>query len=555
MKRDLVIRGGHMLDGSGSPGFEGDVAIDADRVVAIGSLPGDTGRLEIDARGLTVAPGFINMLSWATESLLVDGRSQSDLRQGVTLEVMGEGSSMGPLTPVMRETMLAEQGDLRFDVPWTTLGEYLEHLEARGVSTNVASFVGATTVRVHELGRDDRPPTSDELAQMRGLVRAAMAEGALGVGSSLIYAPAFYAGTDELVALASEAGAAGGMYISHIRSEGRRLVEGVAELLDVARRADCRAEIYHFKALGEVGQAQFDAALELVVRARAGGLAVTADVYPYTAAATGLDAAMPPWVQEGGLRAWIERLREPAIRARVLEEMRMPEAGWENQIVLSGGASGVKLVGFRNGRLKPLTGMTLEAIGMSRGVSPEDAAIDLVIEDESRVSTIYFNQSEDVLRRVLSLPWSSIGSDGESIAAEGPFLLSNPHPRTYGTFARVLARHVRDERLLTLEEAVRRMTSLPAENLRLRDRGRLAVGAFADVVVFDPKRIQDHATFDVPHRYATGVRDVLVNGIPTLRDGEHTGSLAGRVVRGPGYAIGRWDRQPVRATRRSGPVR
>lgn len=535
MKRDIVIRGGHLLDGSGRPGFEGDVAIDGDRIAAVGALRGDSGRLEIDARGLAVAPGFINMLSWATESLLVDGRSQSDLRQGVTLEVMGEGSSMGPLSPEMREAVLDEQGDLRFEVPWTTLGEYLEHLETRGVSTNVASFVGATTVRVYELGRDDRPPNSDELVRMRGLVRAAMAEGAMGVGSSLIYAPAFYAGTDELVALAAEASAAGGMYISHIRSEGRRLVEGVGELLDIARWADCRAEIYHFKALGDVGQAQFEDALELVVQAREAGLAVTADVYPYTAAATGLDAAMPPWVQEGGLRAWIDRLRDPVVRARVIEEMRRPDASWENQILLSGGASGVKLVGFRNARLKPLTGMTLEAIATARSTSPEDAAIDLVIEDESRISTIYFNQSEDVLRQVLSLPFTSIGSDGASVAAEGAFLRSNPHPRTYGTFARVLARYVRAQKLLTLAEAVRRMTSLPAENLRLRDRGRLAVGAFADVVIFDPEQVQDHATFDAPHQYATGVRDVLVNGVPTLRDGEHTGALAGRVVRGPGY--------------------
>jgi N-acyl-D-amino-acid deacylase len=453
----------------------------------------------------------------------------------VTLEVMGEGSSMGPLTPEMREVMLAEQGDLRFEVPWTTLGQYLEHLERGGVSTNVASFVGATTVRIHELGRDDRPPTSEELSRMGALVRAAMAEGAMGVGSSLIYAPAFYASTDELVALAIEAGAAGGMYISHIRSEGGRLGDGVAELLEIARLAGCRAEIYHFKALGEVGQAQFDDAVELVIRARQAGQAITADVYPYTAAATGLDAAMPPWVQEDGLRAWIQRLGDPQVRARVIAEMRDPDGEWENQILLSGGAGGVLLAGFRNEQLKPLTGMTLEAIAASRSTSPEEAAIDLVIEDESRVSTIYFNQSEHVLRQVLSLPFTSIGSDGASIAPAGAFLRSNPHPRTYGTFARVIARYVRGQKLLALEEAVRRMTSLPADNLRLPDRGRLAVGAFADVVTFDPERIQDHATFDAPHQYATGVRDVLVNGVPTLRDGEHTGALAGRVVRGPGY--------------------
>jgi N-acyl-D-amino-acid deacylase len=531
---DVVVRGGHVLDGSGEPGFEGDVAIDRDRIAAVGRLGTARGRLEIDARGLAVAPGFINTLSWATESLLVDGRSQSDLRQGVTLEVMGEGSSMGPLTPGMREEMLDEQGDLRFEVPWTTLGEYLEHLEQRGVSTNVASFVGATTVRVHELGRHDRPPTEPELDRMRALVRHAMAEGALGVGSSLIYAPAFYARTDELVALASEASTAGGMYISHLRSEGPRLVEGVQELIDIARRADCRAEIYHFKALGEAGWARFDEALDLVRAARADGLAITADVYPYTAASTGLDAAMPPWVQEGGLRAWMERLRDPDIRARVVEEMRRPDAGWENQVRLSGGPSGVKLVGFRNEALKPLTGMTLEAVAAARSISPEAAAIELVLEDASRVQTIYFNQSEDVLRQVLSQPWTSLGSDGESISSEGPFLASSPHPRTYGTFARLFARYVREEQLMTLGEAVRRVTSLPASNLRLRDRGHLAAGAFADVVVFDPARIQDRATFDAPHQYATGVRDVFVNGVPTIRDGEHAGATAGRVVRGPG---------------------
>jgi N-acyl-D-amino-acid deacylase len=535
LQHDVVIRGGQVLDGSGEPGFEGDVAIDADRISAIGRLDAARGRLEIDARGLAVAPGFINMLSWATEALLVDGRSQSDIRQGVTLEVMGEGSSMGPLTAAMREEMLAEQGDLRFDVPWTTLGEYLEHLERRGVSTNVASFVGATTVRVHELGRADRPPTEAELERMRVLVRKAMAEGAMGVGSSLIYAPAFYAGTDELVVLAAEAAAAGGMYISHLRSEGARLVEAVRELLDIARRAGARAEIYHFKALGEVGWAQFDEALDLVLAARADGLEITADAYPYTAASTGLDAAMPPWVQEGGLRAWIDRLRDATVRARVVDEMRRPDAGWENQVHLSGGPAGVKLVGFRNDRLKALTGMTLEAVAASRSTSPEEAAMDLVIEDESRVSTIYFNQSEDMLRRVLAQPWTSLGSDGESIATEGPFLLSNPHPRTYGTFARLFARYVRDEALLTLEEAVRRVTALPASNLRLPDRGRLVPGSHADVVVFDAARIQDRATFDEPHRYATGVRDVLVNGIPTVRDGEHTDAMAGRVVRGPGF--------------------
>jgi N-acyl-D-amino-acid deacylase len=437
---DVVIRGGQLFDGSGRPSTEGGLAVDGDRLAIVGDISGAKGHLEIDARGRAVAPGFINMLSWATESLLVDGRSQSDIRQGVTLEVFGEGTSMGPTTPEMREAMLVEQGDLQFEVPWVSLGEYLEHLERRGVAPNVASFVGATTVRIHEVGREDRAPSQDELDRMRGLVRQAMGEGALGVGSSLIYSPAFYATTDELVALASEAAAAGGMYISHIRSEGQALSTAVGEFLEIADRAQCRAEIYHFKALGDEGRSQFEAAVEAIERARQQGLRISADVYPYTAAATGLDAAMPPWVQEGGMRAWIERLRDPDVRARVVAEMRLPHPSWENQVLLSGGARSVMLTGFKNDRLKLLTGRTLEAVASMRSTSPEDAAIDLVIEDMSRVATIYFNQSEDVLRRVLMLPWVSVCSDEASVAAESVFLRSNPHPRAYGAFARVLGR-------------------------------------------------------------------------------------------------------------------
>jgi N-acyl-D-amino-acid deacylase len=472
------------------------------------------------------------MLSWATESLLIDGRSQSDIRQGVTLEVFGEGESMGPLTPEMCERMLAEQGDLRFDVAWTTLAGYLEHLERLGISTNVASFVGATTVRIHELGYIDRAPTPAELRRMRRHVRDAMAQGALGVGSSLIYAPAYYADTDELQALAEEAAMAGGMYISHIRSEGRRLGEGIEEFLEIGRRSGARSEIYHFKGLGADGISRFPAALARVEEARARGQQVTADVYPYVAAATGLDAAMPPWVQEGGLPTWIERLRDPAIRARVLAEMRHPDAGWENHVQLSGGAEGVLLVGFKSERLKPLTGRTLASVAAERGTSPDEVAVDLVVEDESRVATIYFNQSEDVLRSVLALPWVSIGSDEASVAPEGPFLGSKPHPRAYGSFARFLGRYVRDERLVALEEAIRRLTSLPASNLRLAGRGRLEPDFFADIVIFDPARIADHATFEVPHSFAFGVEHVLVNGVPVVLGREHTNARPGRALRG-----------------------
>lgn len=531
---DVVIRRGEVFDGSGGSSFEADIAIEGDRIARIGELRGVRGRLEIDAYGLAVAPGFINMLSWANESLLIDGRSVSDIRQGVTLEIFGEGTSMGPLTPAMRERMLAEQGDLRFDVEWTTLAEYLAHLERRGVSTNVASFVGATTVRVHELGYAARQPTPRELGRMRMLVRDAMAEGALGVGSSLIYAPAFYAGTDELVALAGEAASAQGLYISHIRSEGSDLLEAIDEFLEIGRRSGARSEIYHFKGLGNEGVGAFPEALARVERARAAGQSITADVYPYIAAATGLDAAMPPWVQEGGLPAWTERLAQPAIRARVADEMRTKGASWENQVLLSGGPEQMLLVGFRNDRLKPLTGRTLASVAAERGVSPQEAAIDLVIEDESRVATIYFNQSEEVLRTVLALPWVSVGSDEVSVAPEGVFLRSNPHPRAYGSFARFLGRYSRDERIVDLPEAVRRLTSLPASTLCLKARGRLERGCYADVVVFDPSAIEDHATYDAPHQVASGTSHVFVNGVAALLAGELTDERPGRALRGPG---------------------
>ncbi|HUF25694.1 MAG TPA: D-aminoacylase [Gemmatimonadaceae bacterium] len=532
---DIVIRNGSLYDGSGATPFTGDLAIRGDSIVAIGDVGTARGRLEIDARGLAVAPGLINMLSWATESLLHDGRAQSDIRQGVTLEIFGEGSSMGPLNDRMKQLMLDQQGDLRFDITWTTLGEYLEHLERRGVSVNVASFIGATTVRVHELGHDDRAPTPEELARMQALVRNAMEEGALGVGSSLIYAPAFYAATDELIALARAAAPYGGMYISHMRSEGNRLLEAVDELLTIAREAGVPAEIYHLKAAGQQNWGKLDAVIRKVDSARAAGLPITADMYTYTAGATGLDAAMPPWVQEGGYEAWAARLRDPAIRDRVAREMRTPTDEWENFFAAVESPEHMILVGFRNDSLKPLTGKTLGEVARMRGTSPEETAMDLVIEDGSRVGTVYFLMTEDNVRRQIVIPWMSFGSDAGALAPEGLFLRSNPHPRAYGTFARLLGRYVRDEGIIPLEEAVRRLTSLPAENLKLERRGALRPGHFADVVVFDPARITDHATFERPHQYATGVVHVLVNGVPVLRDGEHTGATPGRVVRGPGW--------------------
>ena len=531
---DLIIRHGTIYDGSAKPPFVGDVAIQGDKIVVVGSLKNARGRTEIDATGLAVAPGFINMLSWATESLLYDGRSQSDIRQGVTLEVFGEGGSMGPLNEKMKKEMLEQQGDIKFDIKWSTLAEYLDYLVQRGISPNVASFIGATTVRIHEIGYEDRPPTPAELERMRALVRQAMEEGALGVGSSLIYAPAFYAKTDELVELCKVAAASGGMYISHMRSEGSRLKEAVDELLTIARQAGIGAEIYHLKAAGKLNWGKLDAVIAKINGARAEGLRVTADMYTYPAGATGLDAAMPPWVQEGGLKAWIARLKDPAIRERVAREMSVATDKWEN-LYEAAGPEGILLVGFKSEALKPLTGKTLTQVAAMRAKSPQETAMDLVIEDDSRVGTIYFLMSEENIRKQIKLPWVSFGSDAESPAPEGPFLKSNTHPRAYGNVARLLGKYVRDEKLIPPEEAIRRLTSLPATNLRIQQRGLLKPGYFADVVIFDPAKIQDHATFEKPHQYSTGVVHVFVNGTQVLKDGEHTGAKPGRVVRGPGY--------------------
>jgi N-acyl-D-amino-acid deacylase len=540
---DLVLRGGTIYDGSGGKPYAGDVAIQGDRIAAVGALGGAKGRTEIDVKGLAVSPGFVNMLSWATESLLVDGRAQSDLRQGVTLEVMGEGNSMGPLNDAMKKEAVEQQGDIKYDVTWTTLGEYLDQLVARGIAPNVASFVGATTVRVHEVGYADRPPAPEELARMRKLVDQAMEEGALGVGSSLIYAPAFYAKTDELVALCEEAAKYGGMYISHMRSEGNRLLEAIDELIEISRRAKLPAEIYHLKAGGRQNWGKLDAAIKKVEDARASGLRITADMYTYTAGATGLDASMPPWVQEGGLEAWIARMKDPATRAKVKQEMETPTDAWENFFVAAGPEK-ILLVAFKNDKLKPLTGKTLAEVARMRGTSPAETAMDLVIEDDSRVGTVYFLMSEDNVRRQISLPWLSFGSDAEAPATEGVFLKSNPHPRAYGNFARVLGKYVRDEKVIPLQEAIRKLTSLPSGNLKIRDRGLLKDGYFADIAVFDAAKIQDHATFDKPHQYATGMRHVFVNGVQVLKDGEPTGAAAGRVVRGPGW-VG-WKKEKTR---------
>jgi N-acyl-D-amino-acid deacylase len=532
---DLVLRSGMIYDGTGAPGRVGDVAIDGDTIAAVGDIGRVEGRTEIEVEGLAVAPGFINMLSWATESLIEDGRAQSDIRQGVTLEVMGEGNSMGPVNDVLREEMTSRQGDITYDIEWTTLDEYLVFLENRGVSPNIASFLGAATPRKLVVGYDDRKPSAAELDEMRTIVDTAMADGAMGVASALIYPPGSFAEPDELEALAEVVAEHDGLYISHVRGEGRHLVEAVGELVEVARTTGVRAEIYHFKASGRPNWPLFDDAVALVEQARAEGLEVTADVYTYPAGATGLNASMPPWVQEGGFEASLERLADPAARERIAHEMLTESDDWENMYLGAGSPDNILLVGFKNPELKRYTGMSLAEVAVERGTSPEITAMDLIVEDRSRVTCIYFTQSEDVLRKAVGLPWVSFCSDEGAPSAEGVFLKKNNHPRAYGSFARVFATYVRDEAVLSVEEAVRKLTGLPAANLELDRRGLLTGGYFADVVVFDPATIQDHATFTEPHQYATGVHHVFVNGVQVLADGEHTGATPGRVVRGPGW--------------------
>jgi N-acyl-D-amino-acid deacylase len=527
---DVLISGGTVYDGSGGAPFVGDLAIRGDRIAYVGPHAPGHARERVDAHGKAVSPGFVNMLAHPEVSLLTDGRALSDLRQGVTLEVIGE-DSMGPLTPQMKDLVLKRQGDIRFEVNWTTLGEYLQRLEQRGIAPNVASYVGAGTVRTYVLGERDVQPTPAQLEQMRTLVRQAMEQGALGVTTALIYSPNGYAKTPELIALASESARCGGIYSVHMRSEGDRLMEALAETIDIARASGAPAEIYHLKAAGKENWDKLGALIAAVDRARAQGVRITADMYVYTAGATGLDAAMPPWVQDGGLEAWIERLKDPAIRKKVIAEMRNPHPGWEN-LFAAAGAEGTLLLAFKNPALKPLTGKTLAAVAKMRGVSPEDAAIDLVIEDGTRVGVAYFLMSEENVRREVALPWVSFDSDEQAPAPEGVFLKSNSHPRAYGNFARVIAHYVRDEHVLTLTQAIHKLSAMPAATLSLRDRGSLQAGYFADVVVFDPNTIQDHATYEKPHQLATGVEEVWVNGVRALRHEEPTGAASGRAVRG-----------------------
>ena len=530
---DLVIRHGTVYDGTGAAGVVQDVAVQGDRISARGDLSRATARQEVDAAGLAVAPGFIDMLNHSETALIADGRSQGMIRQGVTLVVFGE-SSMGPLNERMKKYQTERQGDIKFDITWNTLGEYLDTLASRGVSTNIASFVSAATVRGNEIGLDNRPPTAEELGRMRADVQRAMDEGAMGLTTALIYIPGVFAETDELVELAKVAAAPGGMYISHMRSEGDRLLEAIDETITIAREAHIRAEIYHLKASGKSNWPKLSQAIAKIEEARKQGLDITADMYNYTAGSTGLDASMPPWVQEGGYDAWARRLRDAKIRERVRREMVAAQNQWEN-LLLAAGGEGTLLVGFKNEALRGYTGKTLAEVAKLRNRSVQDTAMDLVAEDGSRVQVVYFLMSEDNVKRQIELPWVSFGSDAASMSTEGVFLKTSTHPRAYGNFARLLGKYVRDEHVVPLAEAIRKLTSLPAANLRIKERGQIAPGYFADIVVFDPNTIADHATYERPHQYATGVRDVWVNGTQVLKDGEHTGQKPGRVVRGPGW--------------------
>jgi N-acyl-D-amino-acid deacylase len=526
---DVLIRNGNIADGSGNAIFKGDIGIMSDSISAIGDLGKARGKTEIDAEGLTVAPGFINMLSWSVESLIEDGRSLGDICQGVTLEVLGEGDSWGPWSESMKKEMKASQGDIRYDIEWTTLGEYLGYLEKKGVSTNIASFVGTSTLRIHVIGYDDRPPTDAELDSMKLLVRQAMEEGAIGVSSALEYIPASFASTGELTELCRVAKEYDGMYISHIRNEDETFLESIDDFLKIPAATGIRAEIYHLKQVGRTNWHKLDGAIAKIDSARAAGLSITADMYNYPASSTGLGILMPEWVQEGGFEKWVTRLKDPAVRKVVGNEIIktiMRKQGTPEKVLV---------IGFNTDSLKYLQGKTLAEIAAMRGKSPQETVMDLVIDDNSNVTAVFFSMSEDNLRKQIAQPWMMFGSDGKSMAPEGVSLLSATHPRAYGNFARLLGKYVRDGKVITLEEAIRRLTSLPAATMKIERRGALKAGYFADVVVFDPARIQDHSTFENPHQLSTGMSHVFVNGVQVLREGEHTGATPGRVVRGPGY--------------------
>ncbi|MBK7291327.1 MAG: D-aminoacylase [Chitinophagaceae bacterium] len=532
---DTIIRNGMIYDGEGGEPYKADLGIKNDTIAFIGDLSAATASNEIDAKGNAVAPGFINMLSWATESLIEDGNSQSDIRQGVTLEVMGEGWSMGPLNDKVKKQQQESQSDIKYKIEWNTLGEYLNFLEKKGVSCNVASFVGATTIRTNIIGEDNRDPTSDEMESMKQLVKQAMQEGAMGVGTSLIYPPAFFAKTNELVELCKVASQYGGMYISHMRSEGDKLYEAVEELITIAKEANIPAEIYHLKAAGKDNWPKMDSVIKRVERARTEGQLISADIYTYIAGGTGLTATMPPTLQDGGFGKLRERLQDPVIRKKIAKEMNSKTDKWENFYYAVGNPEKILVVGFKQDSLKKYIGKSLGEVARLRGTSPEETAMDLIVQDSTRVDCIYFLMDENNIKKQLALPWVSFGSDEGSYEPAGVFLKSNPHPRAYGNFARVLGKYVREEKVITLQEAIRKLSNLPAKNLKIQKRGQLKVGNYADVLVFDPAKIKDNATFEKPSQYASGMIHVFVNGTQVLKGGEHTGAKPGRFVKGPGY--------------------
>jgi N-acyl-D-amino-acid deacylase len=536
---ELLIRNVVIYDGSGGEPFKGDIAISRRRVVAIGAqLQKTTADRTVDAHGLAAAPGFINVLSHAGDTLIYDGRGMSDIKQGITLELMGEGESYGPLTDAMRAESVQLQSDIHYDITWSTLGEFLDFLAKKGTSINIASFVGAATVRAHEIGLVDRAPTAAELARMQDLVRAAMREGALGVSSALVYSPGVYAKSDELIALARAAGEYGGGYISHIRNEADQLLEAIDEMIHITREAQVHGEVHHLKAAGQRNWPKMRQAIEKIEAARATGLPLTANMYSYNASSTGLNATMPPWVQEGGLDAWIERLKQPEIRKRVIAEMRIPNTQWDNSFANVSSPAGIVFVSFKTEKLKPLTGKTLAEVAKLRGTAPEDTLIDLVIEDHNDIGAAYFDMAEDNIRLGLSQPWVSLETDGGAMAPEGVFLTRSDHPRSYGSLTRFLGRYVREQKVTTLPDAIRRLTRLPAQNWKLRDRGCLDQGCHADIVIFDPATITDHATFAQPALFSSGIVHVFVNGSQVLKDGQHTGAKPGEVVHGPGWKQG-----------------
>lgn len=534
---DIILRNGTIYDGSGNEPITGDVAISGDKIAAVGILSNVTGAQEIDLDGLAVAPGFINMLSWATESLIYDGRSMSDILQGVTLEVLGEGTSMGPLSDKMKEQRdsILTNSEIQYEIEWTTLGEYLQYLENRGVATNVTSFVGSSTLRIYAVGYDNRPATDAEMKQMKQLLDEAMREGAVGMSSALIYPPATYQNTEELIQLSEVVAQHNGMYISHIRSEGSQFMEALDEHIHITRETGVTSEVYHLKAAGKQNWHKMDTAIEMINAAREEGLAITADMYTYPFSGTGLASCIPPWVHDGGFDAMIARLKDESVREQLRGTMNLPSDEWENMFY-ENGLDGILLAGFKDRDLRAkYTGKTLRYVVEERGTTPEDTVMDLLIEDNSRIFTMYFSMSEDNLRKQVQVPWVSFCSDAGSIAPEGAFLSYHPHPRAYGSFARVIGKYVRDEGLIPLQEAVRRLSAFPAENLKLKGRGYLKPDYFADIAIFDPAKVQDHSVPDNPHQFSEGMVHVFVNGTQVLKDGEHTGEMPGRFVKGLGF--------------------